>query len=516
MGFRSMSTLKARILTALLVLAYLLPPPLSEGGGVKIVILYTNDLHGAVEPYHRGESMYGGLMLLSTLAMEIRESEDYTLLLDAGDFMMGEPLCDVYDGVPMVEAMNLMGYDVCTLGNHEFDKGLNVTAMLVRIAHAKFVCCNAYYSGNMSLIVEPYTIINMGGLRVGVIGVTTDALITLPALTGELTLKNPFTEVERYVSMLKEQVDLVVVLSHLGLNADRELASRVKGIDVIVGGHSGGPLAKPVLVDGTVIVQTEGHGKQLGKLVLYVGGGVTVDMDESCLLEAESPPTMVDERIREIVEKYRANISGFLSEHVGYAGKTLKRNDLCLLMADALRWYSGGDLGFYNMGGTRATIGQGEIDREDVLRVFPFPNTVVVIEVKGESLRKILSRYCFAGIKSEDMLANGSLIQDQAVYRVATCNYLLYRVRFDVNIEKTIFLNTSYADAFIRYVREIYGDKPIYGYTERVYQTTTPTPENPEEKVSLDKALMVVLLAVGIVIIVYLTIRIVRRRETAS
>ncbi len=398
------------------------------GGGVRIVILYTNDLHGAVKPYYRDGSMYGGLMLLSSLVSEIRASENNTLLFDAGDFTMGEPLCDLYDGVPMVEAMNLVGYDACTLGNHEFDKGLNVTSRLVGISNFKFVCCNAYYSDNMSLIVEPYTIINVGSLRVGVIGVTTDAPITLPALTGELTLKDPFTEVERYVCLLRSRVNLLVVLSHLGLNADRELASRVRGIDVIVGGHSEISLVKPVLIRGTAIVQTGGHGKQLGKLVLYVGRGVKVDMDESSLLEAESPPIAADERIRGIIEVFEANLSGYLSRRVGYAGKTLGKHDLCLLMADAMRWYTGADLGFYNMGGTRAAIGEGEIDMEDVLRVFPFPNTVVLVKLRGEALKRLLSRYCFSGVKG-GMLTNGSLIIDGKSYMVATCDYLLYRLK---------------------------------------------------------------------------------------
>ena len=178
------------------------------------------------------------------------------------------------------------------------------------------------------------------------------------------------------------------------------------------------------------------------------------------------------------------------------------------MMADAMRWYTGADVGLYNMGGTRAEISRGEIRREDILRVFPFPNTVVEFEVRGETLISLASSYCAAGI-SGGRLSNGSQVRWKAYYRVATSNYNLYQILLlNISVRNIVQIDTLYSEVFIQYLRENYQDRAVYGYRE--LRTQTPTPGRTVEKregVDWRVKVLAAILIAGILVLAYLAAR---------
>ena len=192
------------------------------------------------------------LPYLAQRAEELR-AEKPSLFLAAGDMIQGADWSNLFAGSSSVEAMNAMNIDAMVAGNHEFDFGQAVLRQ--RIAEAHFPVLGANIVGFGAL--KPYVIKRIDGLSVAIIGVVTDdtPVTTHPRNVTGLQFLSPFETVGKYVRELRGKADVIIVLSHLGLSADTELAKAVDGIDVIVGGHSHTKLDKAVLVGKTYIVQ---------------------------------------------------------------------------------------------------------------------------------------------------------------------------------------------------------------------------------------------------------------------
>jgi 5'-nucleotidase/UDP-sugar diphosphatase len=216
--------------------------------------------------------------------------------------------------------MNAMGFDVMVAGNHEFDFGQEV--LKKRIAEANFPVLGANVHGFPAL--KPFIIKEVGGIKVGIIGVVTleTASADNPGNVAGLTFAPAAATVEKYLAPLKSQVDLVVVLSHLGYQADRQLAEALPDIDVIVGGHSHTKLLEPVKVGGAIIAHAYEHARMLGVLDLTVNDGKVTAY--SGRLEAIDPGSLpADPVILEIVKKYQNKIDAELHMPVKEAGAHL-------------------------------------------------------------------------------------------------------------------------------------------------------------------------------------------------
>ena len=211
----------------------------------RLTILHTNDTHSQVEPKKDGKGGYARRMGL--IAQE-RKADRQLLLLDAGDFCQGTPYFNYYHGRVELEAMNRMGYDAATLGNHEFDNGLDTLAEVLRIARFPIVCANYDFRGTpLEDIVRPYTIIRRPGLKIGVFGLGCDP-------RGIISTKNfeparflePYPIAQQMADTLRaQQCDIVICLSHMGTCGknkgdlcDTAMVARTRGIDVVIGGHT--------------------------------------------------------------------------------------------------------------------------------------------------------------------------------------------------------------------------------------------------------------------------------------
>lgn len=244
----------------------------------SFIILHTNDTHSQIDPFiHKSEGELGGVLRRYNFINSIRSQNPSVLVLDAGDFSQGTPFYNFFSGYAEIQLMNKMGYDACSLGNHEFDKGSASLAKQLKKANFKVVCANyTFKNKKLARIVKPYTIIRINEIKVGIFGLTTNLKgLVSPETEQELIFKDPVETAKRMVQILKEkeQCDIIICLSHLGLDqirtddiSDKMLATQVEGIDFIIGGHSHDLLTSPIEINNVIIVQSGAKGAHIGKI----------------------------------------------------------------------------------------------------------------------------------------------------------------------------------------------------------------------------------------------------------
>lgn len=233
-------------------------------GQKRLVIVHTNDTHSQIEPIEKNapkEADKGGIARREVLMNQLRAEEPNLLFFDVGDFCQGTPYFNKFKGEIEVKSLNLLRYDAVTIGNHEFDNGIEPLAKILKMAKFPVVCANYDFGKTkLSKIIVPYTIIERGGLKVGVIGigVKLEGLVAIDNYSG-ITYLDPIETANKWAAYLKSEksCDIVVVLSHLGYSypeeggaiGDCQLAAKSRNIDVILGGHSHTFLKKETIVE---------------------------------------------------------------------------------------------------------------------------------------------------------------------------------------------------------------------------------------------------------------------------
>ncbi|MDB5277478.1 MAG: 5-nucleotidase [Ferruginibacter sp.] len=228
----------------------------------RLTILHTNDVHSRLDPFPMdgGKNQgLGGVAARADLIKKIRSEEQHVLLLDAGDIFQGTPYFNLYKGEPEMKAMAAMNYDAVTMGNHDFDGGLENFATQLQFANFPVLLCNYDFSGTpMESKYKPYKIFNKGKLKIGVTGLGIEMKGLVPdALYGNTKYLDPVANLNRTAAMLKKEkgCDLVICLSHLGYKygpaenkiSDVLLAKETEYVDLIIGGHTHTFLDAPVL-----------------------------------------------------------------------------------------------------------------------------------------------------------------------------------------------------------------------------------------------------------------------------
>ena len=234
-------------------------PQLSFGNNkdIKLTILHTNDMHSHIHPFTSGRNKgLGGMAQRAALIKQIRKQEEHVLLLDAGDIFQGTPYFNVYGGELEFKLMSEMKYDAVTLGNHDFDNGLE--GLKKQLPHANFPFLIANYDFSDTILkntFKPYKVFRKGDLKIGVfgIGIELDGLVP-KKLYQNTVYQDPISTANHYANILKqkERCDLVICLSHLGFKykgekiSDMTFAGQTRDIDLIIGGHTHTFLKKPV------------------------------------------------------------------------------------------------------------------------------------------------------------------------------------------------------------------------------------------------------------------------------
>ena len=384
-----------------------------------IVILYTNDVHSAVDT----NIGYAGL---AAMKQELAEQYEHVLLVDSGDMIQGDVLCTFSKGMDIINIVNRTGYDVYTLGNHEFDYGLPRLEEFINRLKPQCVSCNIAYSGsgrNIFAKVKPYVIKDTGGRKTAFIGVTTPDTFVSVSLDyfkedGKLaynffggrhaSVEGLAKTVQEYVNAARrEGADTVILLSHLGdtescINS-RALIKNSYGIDVVLDGHDHhvltGEICKNKDNKEVLLTSTGARFANVGKLIISPDGKISSELI--------SKYDKKDPRMADYITLLRKKLEKTLSEKAGHTafelsdkstdGIRLTRNretGIGNFCADAVKYAAKTDIAFINGGGIRASIPAGDITTGSLLKVFPFDNQLSATEISGKTLLDILEFSC--------------------------------------------------------------------------------------------------------------------------
>ena len=357
-----------------------------------LVILHTNDTHGYIWGNEETGTVAQRAHVINEARQEVTSSGGVVLLLDAGDVRTGTYCSDTRRSEPDLEAMDAMGYDAMVVGNHEFDVNYSVVLQQRELVSFPILGANVLSAETGESLLDPAVVIERGGLRIAIIGLVTSDSATTSTNGADPALRfgDPTSMARHLVERLRPQADLVVVLSHLGLEEDRRLAHDVDGIDVIIGGHSHDVLEHPIVEGSTVIAQAGDYGRFVGRVDLAVGDD-SVELQSGRLLRI-TPDLPSDPAVTAVLERYACDEA---SEVIVELTEDVTREPLAgpgtsstlsNLVSDALRSVAGADVSLVNRGGLRADLSAGPVTAADVHAVLPFDNRVVVVEATGEDL----------------------------------------------------------------------------------------------------------------------------------
>jgi len=399
-------------LLLLFLVAFFLTPFSAESAGapVGITILHVNDTHGRILPeiekgVNKKRPVGGAAWLAKMVEKEREKNPGGTLLLSAGDMFQGTAVSKEFNGKPVLEVMNAMKFDAMTVGNHEFDWGQNVLVDLSRAARFPFLSGNIRDGyGKRPLWLKPYVILERKGLKIAVIGMTTELtqyIVKSENVKG-LTFLKAGDALPPAIKEAKSQgAKTIVVLSHAGLDADKQTALEIPGIDVIVGGHSHTAVTTPVVAGRTIIVQAGCYGHFLGVLRLKIDpeSGRVVEFTKTRVLKRvySGPNDPFDPDIAGIVRRYHDRIKDRFSVVVGETTVDLVRNyrgesNIGNLIGDAMREAEKADIAFHNSGGIRADVPASKITLEQLYAVLPFDDVLMSMDLTGKQILLILEQ----------------------------------------------------------------------------------------------------------------------------
>jgi len=364
-------------------------------GSTAITILHTGDLHGHLNPFkpRQAEEYIGGIARIATLVDRIRAEAPNTILLDAGDTIHGTNLANLFKGESVIAAMNAIGYGAMTVGNHDFNFRLEILAERVAQANFPILAANVRYkTGEPVPFLKPYTIVETGGLKIGIIGLVTTytPIVTHPRNVEDLKFLDMMEVARDLVEQLKPQVDLIFVVAHLASKAEEEALLEVPGISVLVSELAG---ERVMQVGDTILVDAGTLGKSLGRLDIAVEEGRVTSFRHQFL--PITPAIEADAAVDAVLSPFRAAIEGMLAEVVGEAAVVLegdravirtRETNLGNLVADILRALTGAEISIQNSGGIRTSIDVGPITLEEIFTVLPFDNYVVSLELTGRAI----------------------------------------------------------------------------------------------------------------------------------
>ncbi len=425
-----------------------------------LTILHTNDMHATFVPREalwiktQPRPMVGGFTELAYTIDSIRQTRSDVLLLDAGDVMTGNPITErMYRGASggtLFEMMNMMGYDAWCPGNHDLDISQANLIALTTIAKFPTLCANLVNDQHQFPLHNiPCTIIERNGLRIGIIGIISQELYSLVLqanLTG-LRVLSPEETTQKYVDLLRPKTDLVIALTHEGVDDDSALAASVHGLDMIVGGHSHTRLKAPRVVNGVYIVQAGSNAENLGVVTLSVDNHHLTNVRGQLLqlwAATKRPPssvsTLVDSMQAEIEKEYSEIIGVLHGDWVRGGSESAIGSYITEAQREAVR----ADVGFMNIHGIRKDIPAGPIRKKDLFEALPFRNVLATFQLTGTQLRTVLqyvvrtrSAVILAGITAtwllgrdssvelRDVRINGNALEEKRAYTCVASDYLM-------------------------------------------------------------------------------------------
>lgn len=443
-----------------------------------ITIIHTNDTHSQIEPGPtRQGTVEGGVVERASMIEFYRQQDPDLLYLDAGDMIQGTPYFNIFNGELEMLCMNQQQLVATTLGNHEFDNGLDFLSHLTQIAEFPFLCCNYHCEGTaLEGRILPHIITERHGVKIGITGVTVspEGLIAKRNWAG-IVFEDPREAVKREAQLLRDEgCDLVIVLSHLGyLNNpepnhqavyDSDLVPAIRGVDVIIGGHTHLNVEQGVYFNDAddhpvLITQTGGKMLPMGFLKITMQKGspwpkakYSVATIECSKLHPEDHDLSdFGQTMRETIAPYQEALVSKMNVRLASAPEKLVKgkpqSTLGNFVADAYREIGGQltgkkiDFAITNLGGLRADLEAGDVTLGTMFSIFPFENSITVLGLKGSDLRQLIESN--AGRKldatsgaqitlemdgdrciASQILIGGKPIDPNRIYYVSTLDFL--------------------------------------------------------------------------------------------
>ena len=382
----------------------------------RLTLVSLNDVHGRIYP----EKEAGGLAKAFTVAEGIRAKDPGNFFfVHAGDINEG-PMFFYFHGKPEMTGFNAMGLSVGTIGNHEFDLGKDVFFEALGYAEFPVVVSNLRLKdGTPAPLPEYFVKTAENGMKVAFFGLVTPALAFVTKGSEDFRPGQDLpAEAERMLSILKdEKPDAVILLSHCGLDADREIASSVAGIHAIIGGHSHTLMEEGELVEGpggwkTLIGQAGSYARHLGVMELAVKDGA-VSPESTWRVQELDASVAEDEHIAALIEPFRKELEERFSEPIADQPVDMdarkgaircQETNLGNLVADAFRWKAGSQVAIVNGGGIRGdqVYPAGKISYAEINKMMPFGNTLYVGKVTGDELLQVMETSASALIGEGD------------------------------------------------------------------------------------------------------------------
>jgi len=431
-----------RFIYLLIALSLINTSPLWAIEGQRIVVMHTNDVHGGIgqrkATFMSREfppSLGGGASQASIIEVERRRAQENGwgfLLIDDGDIFQGTPVGTKTKGRAVIDYMNRIGYDLLTVGNHDFDMGVDNLRELAKMAKFPFLGANVVdaNTGKILSFLKPYLIKDVGGIRLGIIGLCTTETqqMSFPGNIKGVKFLPAAPVMERYIREVKAKgADLVVGSVHLGIpwgvkdayqrmmerekRGERrtwminamELAHQVPGIDILFCGHIHVGYRHPWEEPShhTILFQTYAYGSSLGEITLLVDprtktlAGYELPTKDGELLTPFSDEFWPNPQIARRIGDEVIQVEKGMKKPIGYTKVNITRGDasnnlMGFVVVDAMRERMGGDFAFINLGGIRREISAGPITTKDIFEVLPFGNQAVIIKMDGRFLKKIL------------------------------------------------------------------------------------------------------------------------------
>ena len=464
----------------------------------EFVILFTNDFHSQIEPLSKEETYNadrGGVKRIKALVDSVRNAEKTVFLADAGDFVQGTYYFSLLDGVVEMKIMEQLGYDVRTVGNHEFDKKMTGLQDMLTWSNVPVVASN--YDFTLSCLanrVETSMIIEKNGIKVGFIGlnVKLDNLVA-PSSREGVQWQNAINVADQEAQQLKDKgADIVIALSHLGYEQessspyyDRGIAMNTRNIDMIIGGHSHTFLNYADYVtnqdnESVPVVQTGSKGICLGYAKIKFDKNNRPSYTYKLIPVKNHLDNKLDPEFSDLIDEYSGSVKYKMEEVLGYCPDAIRKggpeSPLYNVTGDALVWMAkeymdvNADVGIYNSGGLRAEISAGNLTIGDVYAVYPFDNVLSILTMEGKDLKKLFEYVASngglpinSGVKLvisnravKSVTLNGKAIDDNKTYTIATIDYLVELGRY--GFENALSRSDSpqiVRDYFVEYFRHL-------------------------------------------------------------
>ncbi len=436
----------------------------------ELTILHTNDMHAGFVPHDafwvKGspKPLVGGFKELSFTVDSIRQRDQTILLLDAGDVMTGDPIADLeFDGAQggaLFAMMDMIGYDAWCVGNHDFDISQANLRRLTEVARFPTLSANIVDNqGKYPVNNRPYVIIEKDGLKIGIIGVMSQDLYHLVNQNSLVGIKvlDPVETTQHWIDEIKSKTDLVIALTHEGVDEDSVLASHVTGLNIIVGGHSHTRLKQPRVVNGVIIVQTGSNCENLGVLHVAVENRNIVNYDGRLVqlwYHNDRPVSRISafvDSVQQVIDKdYNLVLATLKSDWNRSNGESGIGN----FVVDAQRAAAHANVAFMNNSGIRANVSAGPLTKKELFEVMPFRNILTTFQLSGKQLRDVLL-HClkeregvsFSGItctwkRNEaheqvivSMMVDGKPLDDDRMYICAASDYFVGEAKRYIGVE---------------------------------------------------------------------------------